>query len=170
MGKTKVYELAKKLGLPNKEVIDIANQNGIDVKTHLSSITEEEEKKLEKLLIKGETKTKSMDNKKEKSKEDKSKEEPVIIRRNVKIYDDEAEKTEKKESNKSKAQVGFIDNNNRKKDYNIVYRDKPTRPLTVSELLGHANVNITLNLYVHPRLSQKKKCIDMICKVFQESI
>jgi site-specific recombinase, phage integrase family len=38
---------------------------------------------------------------------------------------------------------------------------------TVSELLGHANVNITLNLYVHPRLSQKKKCIDMICKVFQ---
>ena len=41
---------------------------------------------------------------------------------------------------------------------------------TVSELLGHVNVNITLNLYVHPRLSQKKKCIDMICKVFQESI
>ena len=39
---------------------------------------------------------------------------------------------------------------------------------TVSELLGHANVNITLNLYVHPRLSQKKKCIDMICRVFQE--
>ncbi len=40
---------------------------------------------------------------------------------------------------------------------------------TVSELLGHANVNITLNLYVHPRLSQKKKCIDLICKVFQNN-
>ncbi len=39
---------------------------------------------------------------------------------------------------------------------------------TVSELLGHANVNITLNLYVHPRYSQKKKCIDLVCKVFQE--
>lgn len=39
---------------------------------------------------------------------------------------------------------------------------------TVSELLGHANVNITLNLYVHPRLSQKKKCIKLICKVFEE--
>jgi len=35
---------------------------------------------------------------------------------------------------------------------------------TVSELLGHANVNITLNLYVHPQMSQKKKCIDLICK------
>lgn len=41
---------------------------------------------------------------------------------------------------------------------------------TVSELLGHANVTITLNLYVHPRLSQKKKCIDLICKVFQEKV
>ena len=41
---------------------------------------------------------------------------------------------------------------------------------TVSELLGHANVNITLNLYVHPRLSQKKKCIDLICKDFQEKV
>ena len=41
---------------------------------------------------------------------------------------------------------------------------------TVSELLGHANVNITLNLYVHPRLSQKKKCIDLICKDIQEKV
>ena len=39
---------------------------------------------------------------------------------------------------------------------------------TVSELLGHANVNITLNLYVHPRYSQKKKCIDLVSKIFQE--
>lgn len=28
---------------------------------------------------------------------------------------------------------------------------------TVSELLGHATVNMTLNLYVHPRLEQKKE-------------
>ena len=39
---------------------------------------------------------------------------------------------------------------------------------TVSELLGHATVNITLNLYVHPQMSQKKKCINLICKNFQE--
>ena len=41
---------------------------------------------------------------------------------------------------------------------------------TVSEILGHSNVNITLNLYIHPRLSQKKKCIDLVCKVFQEKV
>lgn len=40
---------------------------------------------------------------------------------------------------------------------------------TVSELLGHATVNITLNLYVHPQMSQKKKCIDLICKKFSEN-
>lgn len=35
---------------------------------------------------------------------------------------------------------------------------------TVSELLGHSNINTTLNLYVHPRLSQKKKCISKLYK------
>ena len=35
---------------------------------------------------------------------------------------------------------------------------------TVSELLGHSNINTTLNLYVHPRLSQKKKCINILYK------
>lgn len=33
---------------------------------------------------------------------------------------------------------------------------------TVSELLGHASVTITLNLYVHPQMEQKRKCIEMI--------
>ena len=31
---------------------------------------------------------------------------------------------------------------------------------TVSELLGHSNINTTLNLYVHPRFSEKKNCIN----------
>lgn len=35
---------------------------------------------------------------------------------------------------------------------------------TVSELLGHSSINITLNLYVHSQMSQKKKCINLICK------
>ena len=31
---------------------------------------------------------------------------------------------------------------------------------TVSVILGHSNVATTLNLYVHPNLNQKKKCIE----------
>ena len=35
---------------------------------------------------------------------------------------------------------------------------------TVSVILGHSNVATTLNLYVHPNLSQKKKCIARMSK------
>ena len=31
---------------------------------------------------------------------------------------------------------------------------------TVSVILGHANISTTLNLYVHPNMEQKKKCIN----------
>lgn len=35
---------------------------------------------------------------------------------------------------------------------------------TVSVLLGHANITTTLNLYVHPNLEQKKRCIAKMFK------
>lgn len=35
---------------------------------------------------------------------------------------------------------------------------------TVSVILGHSNIATTLNLYVHPNLEQKKKCIDRMTK------
>lgn len=35
---------------------------------------------------------------------------------------------------------------------------------TVSVLLGHSNIGTTLNLYVHPNLEQKKKCLDKAFK------
>ena len=33
---------------------------------------------------------------------------------------------------------------------------------TVSALLGHASVNLTLSLYVHPQIEQKRKCIERL--------
>lgn len=35
---------------------------------------------------------------------------------------------------------------------------------TVSVILGHSNISTTLNLYVHPNMDQKKKCIDKMFK------
>lgn len=35
---------------------------------------------------------------------------------------------------------------------------------TVSVILGHANIATTLNLYVHPNMEQKKKCLDKMLK------
>ena len=101
------------------------------MKKSQSDNTEDKNKKSEN-LVKGVTKTKSMD-KKEKN------DEPVIIRRAVIINDDEEEKRKEEESRKKdqrrKNDVGFIEKN-RNKDYNIVYREKPTKPMTVSELFG----------------------------------
>jgi integrase len=38
---------------------------------------------------------------------------------------------------------------------------------TVSVMLGHSNISTTLNLYVHPNLEQKKKCIDQMSKMLK---
>ncbi len=37
---------------------------------------------------------------------------------------------------------------------------------TVNVILGHSDITTTLNLYVHPNMEQKKRCID---KVFKSS-
>lgn len=38
---------------------------------------------------------------------------------------------------------------------------------TVSALLGHSNISTTLNLYVHPNLEQKKKCINQMLRTLR---
>ena len=35
---------------------------------------------------------------------------------------------------------------------------------TVSVILGHSDIATTLNLYVHPNMEQKKRCIDKVFK------
>lgn len=38
---------------------------------------------------------------------------------------------------------------------------------TVSSILGHANISTTLNLYVHPDIGQKRKCIDKMLRTMK---
>jgi integrase len=38
---------------------------------------------------------------------------------------------------------------------------------TVSVILGHSNISTTLNLYVHPNMEQKKKCIEQMFKTLK---
>ena len=87
MGNKKIYELAKEIKKTNKETIEIANSLGIEVKSHLNSITDEEANKiiasLNKKEIKKETKDNSVNVEKSEKSEKNKKEEPVIIRRKV---------------------------------------------------------------------------------------
>ena len=46
MGKIKIHEIAKKLNLTSKEVLEVANMLKIDAKSHLSGVTEDDAKRL----------------------------------------------------------------------------------------------------------------------------
>lgn len=138
MGKIKIYDIAKKLNLTSKEVLEVAKKLNINVKSHLSGIEEEEAKRIEDDINKKENKKQEKEMvKKEKMGTKKEEKAPVIIRREV-IISQEAEQTKKKEPVKKenkKNNVGFVERK-QNKDYNIVYRNKPSKPMTVSELFG----------------------------------
>ncbi len=135
MGKIKIHEIAKKLNLNSKDVLDKAKELGMNVKTHLSGIEESEAAKLEEAFLNKSAKNVGVSS--ARPKEEKAKPtSPVIIRREVINTDLNVEKeTKSKTVEEKKANVGFIENE-RKKDFNIVYRNKPNKPLTVSELFG----------------------------------
>ena len=148
MGKIKIHEIAKKLGLTSKEVLEVANKLQIEAKSHLSGVTEEEAVKIEEKLnakdnkiqkennkeaSKGKNKEAVKENKKETTKE-KEQKAPVIIRREVIISDEQDKKTEQKKEEKTN-NIGFVERKHNK-DFNIVYRNKPNKPKTVSELFG----------------------------------
>ena len=130
MGKMKLYELAKDLNLTSKELLDKAIEMGINVKSHLSSLEDEDITKIKKNLSNSSTKKTS--EKKKNEKKDTSA--PVIIRREV-IVEDENKKIEEKKSKQTQNKTPFI-KRNQNKDYNIVYRNRPEKPKTVSELFG----------------------------------
>ena len=128
MGKMKLYELAKELNLTSKELLKKAGDIGLNVKSHLSNLEENDIKELRKVAsnVKKEKNNTNIQNKNDSSI-------PVIIRREVIIEEETKKKENNKKENKQK------DNRNglvqRNKD-NRSYRNKPEKPLTVSELFG----------------------------------
>ena len=179
MGKIKIHEIAKEIGLTSKEVITKANELGIEVASHMSSVEEKQAEEIKKSLKKDNNKeekaevrkevtekktqketakkdmaeketgkkemtnkeeAKKEENKKETTKKETSKKEtkagttPVIIRREVILADEEKE-TKQAKPQASRSDVGFVERK-KNQDYNIVYRNKPTKPMTVSELFG----------------------------------
>ena len=143
MGKIKIYEIAKKLNLTSKEVLDVAKELNIDVKSHLSGVEEDEASKIETKLkgngtkkeVKKEAKKQEKGTTKAKQESKKDEKAPVIIRREVIIEDEQDKKKEEAKKQEKKNNIGFVERK-QNKDYNIVYRNKPSKPMTVSELFG----------------------------------
>ena len=136
MGRIKLYDIAKELNIPSKDIVDLAINLKMDVKSHLSAISEEDAEKIRNEAKKLNLKNNSNKKESKKTLENKEKEStPVIIRREV-IVEDENKKiddSEKKDENK-KNEVGFVERKN--KNFNIVYRNKTSKPMTFDELFG----------------------------------
>ena len=134
MGKMKLYDLAKELNLASKELLKIAGEIGIKVKSHLSSIEDDEVEKIRNKVLSKNNENYKKEKKANSSKvSNEQKNTPVIIRRKVIIEEDKKEAVKKNEHKENKNP--FVQRNE-KKDFNIVYRNKPEKPLTVSELFG----------------------------------
>lgn len=144
MGKLKLYELAKQFNKSSKELLEQAKSIGLELKSHLSSVSDEDAEKLKKAYLNSNKEDTNKDAKKkeeQKAKTDKSsrkeelkKDNPVIIRREVIIQ--EEKKQEQTNLKKEKENKNPFIQRNEKKDFNIVYRNKPQKPMTVSELFG----------------------------------
>ena len=171
MGKIKIYDIAKELELTSKEVLEIAKKLNIEAKSHLSSVEDSDAEKIKQnaksKTVKKEEKTeknKKEDKKEEKKVKDKKSnndkksekgETPVIIRREVIINDENNnQKEQAKKEEKRTNNIGFVERK-QNKDYNIVYRNKPTKPMTVDELFGIKKENKEENKKVEEKVEEK---------------
>ncbi len=139
MGKIKIFELAKELDVNNKDLVSIAQDLGLDVKSHLSSIDEEDAKKIKASMKKSDKKDVSKSENVSKNKEDNSEKSNkkttgnVIIRREVIV--EEEQKPVKKTTTVNRNDIGFTKQRTNQ-NYNIVYREKQQKPMSVAELFG----------------------------------
>ena len=132
MSKVKLYELAKEMNVSSKDLLDEAKKMGLDVKSHLSNIDDKDVKILKAKFSKEVTQnTQKQSSKKETSQKNHN---PVIIRREV-IVEEDAKPQEVKANKLQENKNPFVQRN-QKKDFNIVYRNKVEKPMTVSELFG----------------------------------
>ncbi len=146
MGKLKVHELAKELGVQSKEIIAKAKELGVEISSHLSNVDDSIAEKIRKKYGKSEqTETKTKNNVK---KPVSKKETPVIIRREVILTENEEEKGKTSKKEETRKDVGFVKRRNNN-EFNIVYRNKQNKPLTVSELFG-------LNKKEEPKKKEEK--------------
>ena len=133
MGKVKIHEISKETGISSKELIEKANELGIAVSSHMSAIEDSEAQKIKNSFKGVKNQKANEENKQKADKKGKKESTPVIIRREVIINDEQSKKVEKKTDNRK--DVGFVERD-KNKDYNIVYRKQPVKPLTASELFG----------------------------------
>ncbi len=135
MVKIRVYELAKELGLSNKELLEKLKQLDLNVKNHMSSLNDQEVKFIKNnLTVVGQPKV-----------EEKKEAPPIEVLDKVKVESEAVQVSNKNTTNKSKQKnrqqkqqhknTNIKDKNMQEKPTNIVINEK----LTVQELANLLN-------------------------------
>ena len=134
MGKMKVHELAKELGISSKELIEKLADLGIEVKSHLSTLEESDIKKVKKGGSTSSEKAKKDVKKEDKQvapqKKEKKQFAPVIIRRQVTRVETDEYVEKNRDVNRERNDLGVVQ---RRSDtsMNIKYRTEPRRPAPI---------------------------------------
>ena len=125
MGKMKVYELAKELGMQSKELVEKLIDLKYDVKNHMSILEEADIDKIRKQLKVGK------EPKKDNAKKEKKPIAPVIIRREVTRIETEEPETKKDIKRPIRDDLGVVQ---RRTDasMNIKYRTPPKKIASVT--------------------------------------
>lgn len=125
MGKMKVHELAKELGMQSKELVEKLIELKYDVKSHMSILEDDDVEKIKKQL-KGEK-----DQKKDNSKKEKKTIAPVIIRREVTRIENDEPETKKDIKRPMRDDLGVVQ---RRTDtsMNIKYRTPPKKIASIT--------------------------------------
>ena len=153
MGRIKVYELAKELGLTNTQLIEKLNGKGIEVKSHLSSLDDEIVNRVRKDNISVKV-VKEGKNNMEKSK-------MHIIRRNVKVINTERSEIEEISTNISGdiKKSHHIVNDSRKKEesYSSDRFNKKGQPFQKNNKFNNANRNKNVVITRNGKLVEPEK-------------
>ncbi|MDO4903827.1 MAG: translation initiation factor IF-2 [Limosilactobacillus sp.] len=104
MAKERIYELAKELNMPSKKLVEVAKQHGMDVKSHMSSVTTDEANKLRAISKDGDKPKKQaqkpsqpaakQEKKEQKPNQNKGKEQKKVVNAQPQNDDDDNVRTE----------------------------------------------------------------------------
>ena len=162
MGKTKIYDVAKELGLTSKEVLEIARKLNVEAKSHLSAVEDKDIDRIKEMAKNMKKDNKKVNNEKQEKKVEKN-DSPVIIRREVIIADENHQPKEAVKKEEKKNKIGFVERK-QNKDYNLVYRNKPSKPMTVDELFGIKKDNKKEEKVEEVKVEQKENKMDVEVK------
>ena len=97
MAKVRVYELAKSLNKDSKEIIEILKKDGVEVKNHMSSVTEEDADKVRGRFAKKEKVATSEKKEVPAKKVEATKKNPEVVATSVKSAASQGERRERPE-------------------------------------------------------------------------